>query len=339
MIKKLVLALVLALMPLNIQAAATLVQHKHIDSGPTTSTPLAFTSANTVGNFILVAVRAGGNGQTITVSDSRGNVYKKAFEHRETLDAAAVGLFYAENVAAGTNTVTVSDTVSGSLRIAIFEYSGIAPVQALDGTPTKAEGTSATLVSPALVTTSDEDLIIGVFSTASGTTINPVAPAVMQERVPSGSGAKLAVSDRTQATAGSISTMATISGSQAWFASATAFRTQEYAPPPATYSSHQWEWDQVVADETHGAAMGYRIYYTSVTCCSAGTCSWPTTQMIDIPADADHCGTLHCNSDTSCCGDFASEPPGVLVFFTVTAYNSAGESSTQHGAVVSTPCP
>jgi hypothetical protein len=38
----------------------------------------------------------------------------------------------AENIAAGANTITVSDTVSGTLRFAILEYAGVATANSLD---------------------------------------------------------------------------------------------------------------------------------------------------------------------------------------------------------------
>ena len=39
---------------------------------------LAFPAANTAGNWIGVAIRAGQSGQTFTVTDTRGNIYRKA---------------------------------------------------------------------------------------------------------------------------------------------------------------------------------------------------------------------------------------------------------------------
>jgi len=119
------------------------------------------------------------------------------------------------------------------------------------------------------------------------------------------------------------------------------------APPgyepvgPRPYIATQWEWDAVVGDATHGAATGYRIYYSMLNCCDPGTphCEWSTHNMVDIPADSDHCGLLNCHSANSCCGDFLSEPPGDILFFTITAYNEAGESSTEHGPISSIPCP
>src|SRR5215470_7314784 len=59
------------------QTAITLVQHTSKDAGTTTSTSLAFPAANTAGNWLAVAIRAGSPNEVFTVTDSRGNTYRK----------------------------------------------------------------------------------------------------------------------------------------------------------------------------------------------------------------------------------------------------------------------
>ncbi|HVQ34882.1 MAG TPA: hypothetical protein VMT33_02640, partial [Candidatus Bathyarchaeia archaeon] len=107
------------------RAAVTLVQHAGKDAGTTTSSTLAFPSSNTAGNFIAVAVRAGTLNQLVTVTDTRGNTYRRALQANAPLDGVTLALYYAEAIAGGANTVTVADTLSGgTLRFAIFEYAG-----------------------------------------------------------------------------------------------------------------------------------------------------------------------------------------------------------------------
>ena len=104
-----------------------LVQTASLDAGTTTTGSLAFTSSNTAGNWIAVAVRGGmSSSQIFTVTDSNGNAYKKAGQVGFTSSAVTLAIYYAENIKGGANTVTVSDTVSGPLRVAILEYSGVA---------------------------------------------------------------------------------------------------------------------------------------------------------------------------------------------------------------------
>ena len=82
-----------------------------------------------------------------------------------------LGVYYAESIAAGANTVTVSDTISG--RHAAFrdlQYSGVAAASSLDGTPAMAEEHERVLASPTTTTTSSGDLILGVLSTSNSAT-------------------------------------------------------------------------------------------------------------------------------------------------------------------------
>ena len=118
-----------------------LIQHVGTDAGTTTSALLSFASSNTAGNFIAVVIRAGKSGQVFTVSDSRGNTYRKAITFNMTEDLDTMGIYYAESIAGGANTVTVSDTIAGTLRFAIMEYSGVAVTSSLDATAAS-EGTT-----------------------------------------------------------------------------------------------------------------------------------------------------------------------------------------------------
>jgi uncharacterized repeat protein (TIGR01451 family) len=214
------------------EAAIALVQHASSDAGTTTSAALAFPSANTGGNFIAVVIRAGKVGQVFTVSDSRGDVYRRALQVSATLDTVTLGIFYAEGIAGGANTVTVADTVSGgTLRFAVLEYSGVATSASLDGTPGLAEGTGTAMGSPSTTTTAAGDLILGLLDAADGETFTAGTGFTIEERVPA-SGVKLAVEDRVQASAGAIAASATISAAQPWAAGVAAFRAASAGPPP-----------------------------------------------------------------------------------------------------------
>jgi len=126
-------------------AAIALVQHASKDAGTTTSATLAFNANNTAGNWIGVCIRAGQSGQIFTVTDSNGNAYHRAVQFNVTVDSPGgntLGIFYAENIAGGANTITVSDRVSGTMRFAILEYSGMATGGSLD-VAAAAQGSSA----------------------------------------------------------------------------------------------------------------------------------------------------------------------------------------------------
>ena len=193
--------------------AITLVQHAGRDAGTTTSSSLAFPSANTAGNWIGVAVRAGGTGQTFAVSDSRGNSYRRAIQFTESIDGTTLGIFYAENIAAGSNTVTVTDTQSNTLRFAILEYAGVASSNSLENAAA-AQGTSATpSAGPGAATAGD--LALGLVSTANPANVSAGSGFVLREFVPAEPNTKLAAEDRVVATSGPISATASLGGTDA----------------------------------------------------------------------------------------------------------------------------
>src|SRR5207302_5393933 len=107
--------------------------------------------------------------QVFSVSDSRGNVYKQAIQFNLTVDAETLGIFYAENIAGGANTITVSNTILGTLRFAILEYSAVALANAMDGTAGTAQGVSASPNSGNLTTTASGDLLLGAIWTVNPT--------------------------------------------------------------------------------------------------------------------------------------------------------------------------
>ena len=108
-----------------------------------------------------MVVRGGmSSSQVFTVTDSNGNTYRKAAQIGFNATAVTLAIYYAENIHGGTNTVTVSDTVSGPFRFAILEYAGMATSGSLDVTAT-ATGTSTLPASGNVSTTVGGDLLLG----------------------------------------------------------------------------------------------------------------------------------------------------------------------------------
>ncbi|HEY7291368.1 MAG TPA: putative collagen-binding domain-containing protein [Vicinamibacterales bacterium] len=202
--------------------AVSLVQHSSRDAGTTTSSSLAFSSANTTGNWIGVAVRAGGVGQTISVSDSRNNTYRRAVQFAENVDGTTLAIFYAENIAGGSNTVTVTDTQSNTLRFAILEYAGVASSSSLENA-VGAQGTSAA-PSAGAIAASAGDLVFGLVSTANPASVTAGSGFVLRESVPANPNTKLAVEDRLATTSGSFSATASLGATDVWGSTVAAFR-------------------------------------------------------------------------------------------------------------------
>jgi len=184
-----------------------LVQHASRDAGTTKSSTLAFPSSNTAGNFIAVVIRAGKSGQVFTVTDSRQNTYRKAMQFNETIDSTTLGIFYAENIAGGTNTITVSDTISGTMRFAILEYSGVALANSLDGAAVASQGTGASPNSGILATTASGDLVLAGMSTANAANFTAGSGYLPRDFVPAEPNTKLLVEDQIQSVAGNIRPM------------------------------------------------------------------------------------------------------------------------------------
>src|SRR5437763_748581 len=206
------------------QAAISLVQHTNKDAGTTTTSTLAFPGANTGGNFIAVAIRGGlSSSQVFTVTDSNGNTYKKAAQIGFTVSAVTGAIFYAENVKAGANTVTVSMTVSGPLRFTILEYSGVATANSLDGTA-GATGQGTAVSSGNTTTTASGDLLLGTVSTADAATYTAGTGYTIRDSVPAPPNVKLITEDQIQAAVGSASASATLAASGNWGAVLAAFK-------------------------------------------------------------------------------------------------------------------
>jgi hypothetical protein len=195
--------------------------------GTTNSSTLAFPSNNTAGNWIGVAIRAGASTQVFTVTDSKGNTYHKALQLAETLDSSqgiALAIYYAENIASGANTVTVSDTVTGqTLQFAILEYSGVATSNSLDVTAS-AQGNSTAPNSGSATTTTNGDLVLGGILTANSRTYTAGSGLTIREAVSAAPSTTLVAEDRVLTTAGSTAASASLSSSDFWGAVLATFK-------------------------------------------------------------------------------------------------------------------
>ena len=115
---------------------------------------LSYGMAQTAGNLNIVAV--GWNDTTSTVSsvtDSRGNTYTQAGA-MVTGTGLRQAIYYAKNIAAGSNTVTVSfNQAAAFVDVRILEYSGLDTSSPLDVTA-GAAGSGTSMSSGAATTTS-----------------------------------------------------------------------------------------------------------------------------------------------------------------------------------------
>ena len=204
--------------------AITLAQTASLDAGITTTASLAFKSNNTAGNWIGVVVRGGtSSSQVFTVTDSNGNVYRKAAQIGFNASAVTLAIYYAENIKGGANTVTVSDTVSGPFRFAILEYAGMATSGSLDVTAT-ATGTSTLPASGNVSTTASGDLLLGAVATTNTRTFTAGSGYNIEDFVPAEPNTKLITEDQIQPIAGTASASAMLGASDTWGAVLGAFK-------------------------------------------------------------------------------------------------------------------
>ena len=220
------------------QSPIALVQHAGKDGGTTTTTSLEFPSPNTAGNWIAVCARGGfSSSQVFTVTDSNGNLYRRGAQIGFTGSAVTLAVFYAENIIGGANTITVSDTVSAPLRIAILEYSGVATSNSLDAA-TAGTGTSASPSTPSLTTTANGDLLLGSIATTNPASFTAQSSYTISDFVPAEPNTKLIDEEKIQAAAGTASAEASLAASDSWGAALVAIKAASTgtasAPPSIT---------------------------------------------------------------------------------------------------------
>jgi 5-hydroxyisourate hydrolase-like protein (transthyretin family) len=274
-----------------------LVQHTSKDAGVTSSTTLAFNANNIAGNWIGVIVRVGNGSQgiAITVTDSNGNTYHQAVQMASS-PIGNLAIFYAENSKAGVNTITVSDNISATLRVAIFEYSGVMKANSLDVT-VSAQGTSTAPNSGNVTTTANGDLLLGAVMTTNAASYTAGSSYVIEENVPVEPGTKLLVEDELQTAAGAVAASATLAASDNWGAVLAAFKSANglvlpisvsvsptTASVPTAYGTQSFT-ASVVNDSTN-RGVTWSLSGTGCTGITCGSLSNPTTTSVNYNAPA-----------------------------------------------------
>jgi len=274
----------------SVAANIVLVQHIGKDAGTTTTSTLAFASANTAGNFIAVAIRGGlSNAQVFSVSDSNGNTYKKAAVIGFSGSAVTSAIYYAENIKGGANTITATMSVSGPLRFAISEYSGVATSNSLDATAT-GTNTSTAPATGNLTTTANGELLLATVATADSVTFTGGTGYTVRDVVPAPPNAKMITEDQIQSAAGTTSASATLSPSSAWGAVLASFKPANGAGPTPTITSLSQTGGAVgvsitITGTNFGASQGTSTVTFNGT--SATVSNWSATNIItSVPAGA-----------------------------------------------------
>lgn len=148
------------------------------NSTNTTSLALALTTNPTAGSLLLVGVRVGVAGRTVTVTDDKSNTYTSNL----TTDATGVGagevrVFSAPNVAAGATTVTVAISgAAASVRWCAMEVGGAVTSSSAFDVSVGTSGSSTTPNSGATSTRAQaNELILGVQTNDNSATVTLTA--------------------------------------------------------------------------------------------------------------------------------------------------------------------
>jgi len=115
---------------------------------------VAYPTANTAGNLLVVAVRYGADPGTL--SDSKGNTYTQILSHSD--GGGYTKAWFAPNCAAGANTLTLSNKAAIWI---LLEYSDVQTASVLD-----ASNTGATTLT--VTTTEANDLLVMIGGNVSG---------------------------------------------------------------------------------------------------------------------------------------------------------------------------
>ena len=176
---------------------------------PTATVSVSYPAAQTAGDLNVVAV--GWNDTTSTISsvkDSVGNSYSVAIGPT-TGTGMRQSIYYAANIAGGTNTVTVTFSQAAAFPdVRILEYRGVTALDVTAG----ASGTSTSASSGAATTTSANELIFGADYVS---TLTNAAGSGFTSRIITSPDGDIA-EDKVVTTAGSNSATATLTGSGPW---------------------------------------------------------------------------------------------------------------------------
>ena len=217
------------------RAAAATPTFKQVRAAEITSgtlNSLAFSSANTAGNLIVVYL-TWTNTNSVSVTDTRGNVYTNVGT-RTTWGASSnesSQVFYAKNIAGGANTVraTFATAITSWADMYIHEYSGIDKADPVDVSAVD-KGTTAAMNSGSATTTNANDLIFG--AGASSSNVNQAGTGFTSRSSSFGNRTE----DKNVTSAGAYSATARQNGN-AWVMHMVAFKADPGTPdttPPST---------------------------------------------------------------------------------------------------------
>ncbi len=213
-----------------VPAAISFVQVASATPQTSTATLSAnFPVVQTLGDLNVVVVGWNDTAATVqSVTDSAGNNYSLAIGPTSGT-ALRQSIYYAANIASGSNTVTVTFSQAAAYPdVRILEYQGVTTLDVTAG----ASGGSASASSGAATTTSANELIFGANTVFTG---NATAGSGFTARIITSPNGDIA-EDEVLTTAGSNSATATLTSSGPWVMQMVTFSAVSAAAPAAALS-------------------------------------------------------------------------------------------------------
>jgi chitodextrinase len=205
------------------------VQRKYFQVTSGNSVSLLFRRPNTAGNLIVAYV-VWDNNDAVSLADSRGNTYASAIGPTPS-GAGAVNaqIFYAKDIAGGTNTVTANFATAITSRGALYvvEYKGMDRIAPLD-VAVAAAGSSSSMDSGFLTTATSNDLLFMGGESNLRVTRRPPGFRVRSRRYGN------MIADKVATTGGSYNAMAIQKGTD-WTTQLVAFKPAGSTHPPTNY--------------------------------------------------------------------------------------------------------
>jgi len=181
-----------------------MVQSNASEGSAVPSLSVGFGSNINGGNLIVAVVRMSSASQTVSITDTLGNVYTRAVSQVQSSDGHQLHIFYAKNVAGGTNTVTASfSSVNNHPWIAVYEFSGLSRTNPLDQTAHSQGYGSAPNSGPTATTSSANELVMSAIG----------MPASFTGSVAAGNGYAMGQQDAGTSRAASQTAVSTATGS------------------------------------------------------------------------------------------------------------------------------
>jgi ACR3 family arsenite efflux pump ArsB len=224
-------------------AAISFVQAATGSSDAPVSSLAANALTTTAGHLLVAAVTWGTvSGSTVSISDSGGNAWAIATTRQiDTRNAQALKIFYAPNIAGGSDTVTVVLSPAASwVRLIVHEVAGADLTAPLDQTAMNNTGSGSSISVGPVTTTADGEYIFTTAMNAgdqsTSANFSPGAGYTLRGTAAPGD-SELASADQVQSAAGSASAVWTLGGSSDSLAQMATFKAAGTSAPAVALTS------------------------------------------------------------------------------------------------------